>query len=220
MYKLQGRVADPPAHDPGSVGVMKQSLTVVPVREISRSLLAVVGIAAILFETSCSSTRVASEPPPGIDLQDRLLSDTLGAAKRNEGGGSFTRHFKVVRNGVARDSVVLEAPVTIRAELGKAADGATLEFLSTPVFNIGDGMQLDVFVTRNGKRRGVYSRYYDAGRKLEDRAWIPVSIPLAPGDSAAGDYLEIRVGGGPQGDLVADWLALSMVRVVQKQRRT
>ena len=179
-------------------------------------LLVVVGLIAMILATGFMSAKIVSDPAPGIDLVDLFSADTLGGGKRNEGGGSFTPHFNVVRNGVARDSMVLEAPVTIHADLSQTADDAALEFLSTPVFNIGDGMQMDVFLTRGGQRRSVYSRYYDAGRRSEDRAWIPVSIPLGPGASRAGEQLEIRVGAGPRGDLVADWLALSMVRVVQK----
>ncbi len=182
-------------------------------------LLLVVSFVAAIVATNCNSTKVASMPAPGVDIGDRFAADAPGAGKRNNGGGSFTPHFKVVRNGIARDSLVLEAPVTIRAELDGIAEGATLEFQSTPVFNVGDGMELEVFITTDGKRRSVYSRYYDAGRKSEDRAWIPVSIPLGPGASSAGGRLEFRVSGGPQGDLVADWLALSMVRVVPRQRR-
>ncbi len=171
-------------------------------------------VCAAAIETGCT---VGSAPLP--DLSDRFVADTIAGGNRTVGGGSFTRHFRVVRNGVAHDAMVLEAPVTIRLALAAPAPGAVLECTSTPVFNIGDGMQLDVLLGEGGRRRVIFSRYYDAGRRLEDRAWIPLSIPLelqaSPGDAE----LEIRVSGGPQGDLVADWLALSMVRIVQNPRR-
>ena len=63
--------------------------------------------------------------------------------------------------------------------------------------------------------RMVYTRYFDAGRRAEDREWIPLSIPLDVRDGS-GTELIIRLSAGPQGDLVADWLALTSVRLTQR----
>ena len=181
-------------------------------------LLAISATMVWIAGAGCTSAVVVGETPSGIDLSDRFEANTLAGGKRSEGGGSFTPHFNVVRNGVARDSMVLEAPVTIHAALGRLSGSPVLECMSTPVFNIGDGIQMDVFLAENGMRRLVFSRYFDAGRRIEDRAWIPLIIPLDPSGGSADADLEIRITGGPQGDLVADWFALSLVRIVQRQR--
>lgn len=108
--------------------------------------------------------------------------------------------------------MTLVAPLEIRASLAGLSGTHTLKLLATPVFNIGDGLQMDVLVGGAGALKQVYGRYFDAGRKAEDRDWIPLEIALDL--SGAGDaYLEIRISGGPQGDLVADWLALAEVRL-------
>ncbi len=176
-------------------------------------------VVLLIFEVACAPATVGGQSVPTLDLGDSFAADTVAGGKRTQGGGSFTPHFKVVRNGVAHDAMVLEAPVAIRAALGGIGPGATLECLSTPVFNIGDGMQMEVLLRDGARRRALFSRYYDAGRRLADRAWIPLTIPLGFESVSRDAQLEIRVSGGPQGDLVADWLALSMVRIVQSQRR-
>jgi len=183
------------------------------------SLLAAGAIVLGTLAAGCTPAFVGGEAVPILDLGDRFVVQSLAGGGKSEGGGSFTPHFKVVRNGIARDAMVLEAPVTIRAAIGGIGQGAVLECLSTPVFNIGDGMRMDVFLDADGKKRAVFSRFFDAGRRIEDRAWIPLSVPLDLESSRSDAQLEIRVSGGPQGDLVADWLALSSVRIVQNQRQ-
>ncbi len=133
------------------------------------------------------------------------------------GGGSdsFQRHTRVTRNGRQEDAMVLVAPITVRAPLHAPDGKSVLRLLATPVFNIGDGMNLDVFVESNGDRTKVFSRYFDAGRKVEDRAWVPLEIPLDRG-GVANPHLEFAVSGGPQGDLVADWLALAELQIAPR----
>jgi hypothetical protein len=89
-----------------------------------------------------------------------------------------------------------------------------LEGWATPVFNVGDGLQMDLFLRRAGARHLMGSRYFDAGRKIEDRDWIPIAFPL---DLGQDDQLEINVSAGPQGNLVADWLALSSLHLAQRK---
>jgi hypothetical protein len=89
-----------------------------------------------------------------------------------------------------------------------------LEGWATPVFNIGDGIQLDLFLSRYGERHRVGERYFDSGRKAEDRDWVAIAFPL---DLRENDQLEISISGGPQGDLVADWLALSSLRLMKRK---
>lgn len=108
----------------------------------------------------------------------------------------------------------LIAPVAIQAGLPGLSGKFTLKLLAAPVFNLGDGFQMEVLVGGAGDRKQIYTRYLDAGRKAADREWIPLEIPFEL-RGLADAYLEIRVSGGPQGDLVADWLALAEVHLAQ-----
>jgi hypothetical protein len=49
-----------------------------------------------------------------------------------------------------------------------------------------------------------------------DRSWIPISVPFGLGGGGDG-VLKIAISGGPQGDLVADWLALASPIIVRRQ---
>jgi hypothetical protein len=131
------------------------------------------------------------------------------------GGGSFDRHYMGARRGRRMDSMLLVAPVTIRAPLAGSARNLTLECVAAPVFNVGDGMRMDVLLMTESGERLVYTRYFDAGRRAEDRDWIPLSIPLDGPATSASDLI-IRLSAGPHGDLVADWLALASVRLTQR----
>jgi hypothetical protein len=168
-----------------------------------------------MLACGCATTVVISRSAREADLTERFVR-AAPADYRTEGEKQFVRHEKVVRNGLSRDAMVLVAPVAIRASLEGIAGGGVLEGQSTPVYNVGDGMRMDILLLARGRERMIYSRYYDAGRLLEDRAWIPIQIPLDLGEWPRDSQLEIRVSGGPQGDLVADWLALSGIRIVRK----
>lgn len=112
--------------------------------------------------------------------------------------------------------MLLIAPVTAWADVGGIAGSYFLEALCTQVFNTGDGIQMDIYLTERGARRKICSRYFDAGRRAEDRDWIPVSIPLVLGQTQ-NSRIEIEASAGAQGDLVGDWLALSSVRLVPRK---
>jgi hypothetical protein len=130
-----------------------------------------------------------------------------------EGGlRSPLRHEWVTRRGRRLDAAALVAPVAIRAKLTPVSGRFTLKLLASSLFNIGDGMLMEVFVGGPGTHRHICSRYFDAGRKAEDRDWIPLSVPLEL-SGHADTFVEIRVSAGPQGDLVADWLALAEARL-------
>jgi hypothetical protein len=131
------------------------------------------------------------------------------------GGGahdSFQQHAAVVRNGRQEDATILVAPITVRAELAGYSGELWLRLLATPVFNIGDGIQMDVFFVNGSNRTRICSRYFDAGRNAADRQWIALEIPLDL-RNGQGSQVEVQVSGGPQGDLVADWLALAGVQI-------
>jgi len=130
-----------------------------------------------------------------------------------DAGGAIHRNMRIGRGGRWESSLVLVAPVAVRAEFGEVSGTVRLEFLAAPAFNLGDGFQLDVFLTDSAEKKPVYSRYFDPGRKASDRDWIPIEVSLdLAGRKEPG--LELRVSAGPQGDLVADWLALARVRLV------
>jgi hypothetical protein len=163
----------------------------------------------LLGFSGCGTKSIPAQENGVLDLRDRL------SVLSREAGGSYSPHFAASRNGIDRDSILLIPPITVRASLKGIAGHATLVGIATPVYNIGDGMQLDVVLIQEGNRRTVYTRYYDPGRKTEDRKWIPFKIPL---DLPQGNdiRIELRVSAGMQGDLVADWLAVSELRVIAK----
>jgi hypothetical protein len=111
------------------------------------------------------------------------------------------------------DSMLMIAPLTVRADMSGIAGSYVLECLATQVFNTGDGIQMDIYLAGPGGRRKIYSHYFDAGRRAEDRDWIPLSVPLMLG-RGLDSRLEIEASPGPQGDLSSDWLALSAIRLV------
>jgi hypothetical protein len=149
--------------------------------------------------------------PSFLDLTGRFFAP--GARLKGSGTGTFDPHYPVGRKGQRRDTMLLIAPVTAKAEVGGIAGSYFLEALCTQVFNTGDGIQMEVYLTEGSERRRIYSRYFDAGRRAEDRDWVPVSVPLILG-KARDSQVEIEASAGPQGDLTSDWLALSSVRLV------
>ncbi len=167
-------------------------------------------LAASCVWSGCAETKtVAKRTVPDISLDGRLLPADAAAAENN-----VNRNLAGVRKGLRKDTLTLVAPVSVQAVLPDASGKMMLEGLATPVFNIGDGIEMNLFLIRSGARRPVGRRYFDSGRRAEDRAWIPIAFPV---DLRAGDTLEIDVSAGPQGDLVADWLALSELRLVRRE---
>jgi hypothetical protein len=164
--------------------------------------------AASLLLGGCSNTDAQWTTVEGIDLIERFARTDAAAQNKN-----VNRNLSVIRRGLRKDSLALVAPVSVRSSLHGASGRRILKGWATPVFNIGDGIQMDLFINRAGQRRLIGSRYFDAGRMLEDRSWVPISFPV---EIEENDQLEIAVSAGPQGDLVADWLALSGLRLVQR----
>ncbi len=160
----------------------------------------------MVLHSGCTPAVLSHVSSDDIDWPQRFL--VRGESDRR----SFDRHSLVVRRGRQMDAMVLVAPVTIAASLTGVSGGQLLECLATPVFNTGDGIQMDIYLKTGAGEKKVYSRYFDAGRIASDRDWVPLSVPLDLGREASAE-LSIRVSGGPQGDLVGDWLALSSFRL-------
>ncbi len=111
--------------------------------------------------------------------------------------------------------MLLIAPVTAVAETTGFEGSYTLEAWCTQVFNTGDGIQMKIYLAGQGSRKEIYSRYFDAGRRAEDRDWVPICVPLSLGQEPA--RIEIEASAGPQGDLVGDWLAVSSAHLVPRK---
>jgi len=178
---------------------------------IKITMLVSVLLPLVLLVESCRPVSPNHNSGIDLDLTGRFEMVT-GDRNKSPDGKSFTRHYSVVRKGQRRDAMVLVAPVAIRASLGGISGRICLKGLAAPVFNIGDGVQMDICLIGPEPARKVFSRYFDPGRVEHDRAWIPFEIPLDL-DGAESRQLEIRAAGGPHGDHVADWLAVSSLIV-------
>jgi hypothetical protein len=175
-----------------------------------RSALLIFAISASFIYGGCTG---AGRNQPSIEGEVNL---TFRFVPANSGltGTNFKEKLGVIRKGLRKNAMILVAPSSVCASLKGASGPMMLEGWATPVFNVGDGLEMDMFVRRAGEPRLVGSRYFDAGRKFEDRDWIPIAFPL---DLGQDDQLEIDVSAGPQGDLSADWLALSSLRLVPRK---
>jgi hypothetical protein len=170
----------------------------------------------ILFSCLCGCGA-----PPGLegvkksefDLTERF---SVVSPRTDPEAREFYAHFPVTRKGNRKDSIVMIAPTAVHASLAGFSGPVELKGSATPVFNVGDGIRMDIFLRENGTNKLIYNRFFDAGRRAEDRDWIPLSVPLELRGSAD-NWLEIRISGGPQGDQTADWLALNAMSIVPRK---
>lgn len=172
----------------------------------------------LLMSLALSCTRMESGDrggAPAVDLLARLGAGPGDGEIRDEAGGSFRRHLAVVRRGKREDAAVLTAPITVRAALAGLSGTYELSCLAAPVFNIGDGLEMSIDLEDGSGRRTIFRRSFDSGRRAADRDWIPLRIPLEL-EGNEDSFLEITVSGGPQGDLVADWLALARLELAPR----
>ncbi len=175
-----------------------------------RRALMMLPISGLLASGGCSrADGIRSNVAEGVDLTDRLMPSSHVIPDQN-----INRDLPVIRKGMRKNALILIAPASVRASLKGVSGKLMLHGLATPVYNIGDGIRMDLFLNRAGRRYPVGNRYFDPGRSIEDRAWIPIAFPM---DVAENDQLEIEVSGGPQGDLVADWLALSSWHLMHRK---
>lgn len=174
---------------------------------LSKVSICLVALLILVFE-SCRTEPPDRQAGMGLDLTERFELAS-GERAKSATRKAFTPHVAVVRRGQRRDVMVLVAPVVIRASLAGISGRVCLTGFAAPVFNIGDGIQMDVWLVGAGPEQRVYSRYFDPARLEQDRAWIPFEIPMELDGTAERPHIEIRVAGGPQGDHTADWLGVS-----------
>jgi hypothetical protein len=164
-------------------------------------------IAASVGFSGCSSGR-----PPTNDVESSIDLGTRLLPMDSRFAGNPEKHLDVTRKGIKRNSIVLVAYSAIRVSLQGISGKRTLKLWAAPVFDVGDGIQLSLFLRRRGQRISIGGRYLDSARKSEDRDWIAIEIPLEIREE---DQLEIEVSAGPQGEATADWLALSDLRLAK-----
>ena len=161
-----------------------------------------------LFATGCAH---APRPAPG-GLLERFVPAMLGADR-----ASFRAPVSVDRAGGKKISMVLVAPSAAKASLEGFRGRIELHFMAVPVFNVGDGIQMDIWLLDEGPPVQICSRYFDPGRRFEDRRWRPVTIAMDVRRTDA--QLEIRIAGGPEGNLTGDWLAFADLRISARAER-
>jgi hypothetical protein len=147
--------------------------------------------------------------------QGSSASDALLKFERMSGApDAFDPQSAAVRRGMRRDAMRLIAPVIVRAPLAGYSGAMLIEFQAAPVFNVGDGMRLEILLAGVGGDEVLYSRYFDPGRNAADRDWVRIEVPamLPPQPK----WLVLRLTGGPQGNLEADWLAISSMRLTRR----
>ena len=177
----------------------------------AKQLFMAILIMTLMWADACANRReVQQKDAQVLDLMNRLSP----AADSSRQDAHFKPNQYVIRKGLKKNALIIVAPVRIKASLQGVSGKATLKGWAAPVFNVGDGLQMNIFLSRSGTRRQIAGRYFDSGRKAGDREWIPIEIPLDAGEQ---DWLEIEISAGPQGDLTADWLALSDLSLFRDQ---
>jgi hypothetical protein len=176
-----------------------------------KTVVTVALLMTVLQSAACSrGSRGGGVPGP---VQDEDLRPELARVLRSARRQVGSPRVDVTRAGSRRDSVVLVAPCELRVPAA-GTGRRVLRLTAAPVFNIGDGMQLEILLVGASGTERVYEGWFDAARRSSDRAWktAAVSVHLS---GTPGQSLVFRLSGGPQGDLVDDWLALSEITLSQ-----
>jgi hypothetical protein len=139
-------------------------------------------------------------------------------AKQAAGRSSLLNPIVLDRAGSKRRAMVLVAPASAIAPLGGDSGRIELQLEAVPVFNVGDGIQMEIWLRDDGPPVRICSRYFDPGRRFEDRRWTSVTVEMNVHRNDA--QLEIRVSAGPEGNLTGDWLAFADVSISRKTVET
>ncbi len=175
------------------------------------SLMNVAVLATAMALAACGSRPArAPEKATGRDLMPGLARAVQAAGKP-----SGQPRMEVTRGGRRMQCAVLIAPVLVGVPVGWDAKGRyTLELVAAPVFNIGDGIDVEVLLHGSAGARRLLARRFDPARRADDRAWQKIAVPMDL-TGTPGEAIQFRVTGGPEGDLVDDWLALGSVTLAR-----
>jgi hypothetical protein len=185
---------------------------------IMRSLCVIsLGSVLLLALSGCAPVSRSIPLLTGVLLEDAF---GLKAANGQALSGESRRppHFSLVRAGTRRNGLLLVAPEVVSAPLPGLAGKMEFRCFVAPVYNIGDGVILEIVLEAEDRERVLLRRRLDAGRRAEDRQWNELVVPLQiPRDGAS---LLLRASGGdPEDnpgtgvDLVADWLVIADPRL-------
>ena len=178
-------------------------------RAASACLTAVLAIHGAFFATGCRGAR----PSAPAEMLERFVP-----AKQVARRSSLLNPIVVDRAGSKKKAMVLVAPASAKAPLGGDSGRIELQLEAVPVFNVGDGIQMEIWLLDDGPPARICSRYFDPGRRFEDRRWTPVKVEMNVHRKDA--QLEIRVSAGPEGNLTGDWLAFADVSISRKKMET
>lgn len=154
---------------------------------------------------ACAPGRVRQVQPVRGDLSSALAH----AASPPGSIGDFT----MVRAGERRNGVALIAPVRISVPVNSTRGSFEFKCFAAPVYNIGDGVTLEILWEDRSGARSLLRRRFDAARRSEDRRWAEISVPVRIEE---GGRIVFAASAGPGGDLVADWVAVAEPRIVER----
>lgn len=174
-------------------------------RAASACLAALLVVHGALFTAGCSHAR----PPAPAGLLERFAP-----AMKVTNRSFFMNPVVVDRAGSKKRAMVLVAPAAASAPLEGPVGRIRLQLEIVPVFNVGDGILMEIWLRDSEPPVRVCSRYFNPGRRFEDRRWTPVTVDM---NVHRGDaQLEIRVSAGPGGNLTGDWLAFADLHISRK----
>ncbi len=174
-----------------------------PGRSAFSRLAALIAIHGALLATGCSR---APRPVPA-NVLERFVP-----VVQSPNRPSLLNPVVVDRAGVKKSAMVLVAPIAVRAPLAGFLGRIELQLAVAPLFNVGDGIQMEIWLLDDGPPVRICTRYFDPGRRFEDRRWTPITATMDVHRRDA--RLEIRVSGGPEGNLTADWLAFADLHIL------
>lgn len=178
-------------------------------RFLHAGLCAIIALNCLACPTPAGSRQRA--PDVLLDLTDRF-SPVPPVDRHTDGNAGFFPKLPVTRKGKREDALVLVAPIRVRATFSGVTGQVFFEALAAPVFNLGDGIQLEVSVSNDREEKLLFERHFDGAAQASDRDWIGLEIPI---DLGAGGtwHLEMRAAAGRRGDLTGDWLAVARPRL-------
>jgi hypothetical protein len=179
-----------------------------------RRFITQAGLCATLWlgEVACPNPARSRVRDPEVLLD---LSGSFLPVMPVESGSGIRREL-ITRKGRREEALVLVAPIRVRAAFSGITGAVNFEALAAPVFNIGDGTALEIFLSDARGEKRLYEGLFDAGRQESDRNWRALKIPIDLGGGGPWQ-LELRVSAGSRGDLTGDWLALSKVHLGRRE---